>query len=198
MTWLALNLAAFPESQERLFQSVSSLSTKEALKHPALQQFIRESHRFSPPQFFFTYRVAENPIHISLETGEAITIPPETKITMCLSAIQNDPKLVKDPHLFQPERWTPEEVKKRVSTPQEIIDHRLLAAPFSFGPRMCMGARLAEVELKLFLFQLVRDWEMRLTQKRMEGPWKVCQETMFKASPFPEIEFRRRTPTKSK
>jgi hypothetical protein len=43
-----------------------------------------------------------------------------------------------------------------LGTPSEILDHRLLATPFSFGPRMCLGGRLAELEIKTLFARLVQ------------------------------------------
>lgn len=43
------------------------------------------------------------------------------------------------------------EVDKRKGTTKEILDHRLLSTPFSFGARMCLGGRLAELEIKIMV-----------------------------------------------
>lgn len=67
-----------------------------------------------------------------------------------------------DPEDFLPERWMSEEVASRKGTDKELIDHQLLKNPFSFGPRMCLGSRLAEMEIKALVARIVQDHEFIL------------------------------------
>ena len=91
------------------------------------------------------------------------------------------------PHteLFLPERWLASAVEARKGTASEILDHRLLSSPFSFGPRMCLGARLAELEIKVLIARLVQDWEISIPAG---APPIGMKEYLF-LSPFPEPKF---------
>ena len=87
------------------------------------------------------------------------------------------------PEEFEPERWLPDAVERRAGTEAEVIDHKLLASPFSFGARMCLGGRVAELETYAMLAHLVRDWDFRT--KEPAPTWDTLQPLMTKASPFP-------------
>lgn len=112
-------------------------------------------------------------------------IPAGTKITSNFEAIQKDPLLVESPTTFTPERWLPNEVERRKGTPSEILDHRLLSSPFSFGPRMCLGGRLAELEIKTLFSRIIQDWEITLAP---DSPEVGVKEFLF-LSPFPAPKF---------
>ena len=59
----------------------------------------------------------------------------------------------KDPNSFDPERWT------RESKRQHPIDP-YLSLPFGFGPRMCIGRRLAEQSILVLLNKLLQRYEL--------------------------------------
>jgi len=191
LAFLILNLAKHSDSQEKLYQElkqhVGDIQNfqEDHLRLPYLVHFLRESHRYSPPQYFFTFR--KLPKSITLDGYE---IPAETKLTMMLSPIQLDPDYVDEPDQFKPERWDSDQVLKRKGTPKEIIDHPLLAKPFGYGSRMCIGARLAEVELKMALAKLTLDWKVSLDAN--SPPYQIVQETMFAIRPFPKLVFEKR------
>ncbi|XP_063532060.1 probable cytochrome P450 6a13 [Cydia strobilella] len=66
-----------------------------------------------------------------------LTVDPGVKIVVPVEALQNDEKYFDNPRDFQPERFTPEEVKKR---------HKYVYLPFGDGPRTCIGSRLGEMQ----------------------------------------------------
>jgi len=134
---------------------------------------------------FFTFRKLNKSI-----TLDGYEIPAETKLTMMLAPIQLDPDYVDEPDQFKPERWDSDQVLKRKGTPKEIIDHPLLAKPFGYGSRMCIGARLAEVELKMALAKLALDWKVSLDAN--SPPYQIVQENLFAIRPFPKLVFEKR------
>jgi len=79
-------------------------------------------------------------------------------------------------------------VAKRKGTPKEVLDHKLLAKPFGFGQRMCIGARLAECEIKAALARIIRDW--RLEWSPTTQHYKHVLGTLMHADPFPKIAFK--------
>ena len=91
-------------------------------------------------------------------------IPKGTKLTFNLLCLQSDPMYVESPEMFLPERWLSEAVEKRKGTVAELLDHKLLSTPFSFGSRMCLGGRLAEMEIKSLVARIVQDYEFVLAE----------------------------------
>lgn len=66
----------------------------------------------------------------------------------------SDPAFYPDPETFRPERFTEEENKLR---------HKALYLPFGEGPRMCVGIRFGEVQIKVGLATIVRDFIVKLS-----------------------------------
>ncbi|XP_047985776.1 cytochrome P450 6B6-like [Leguminivora glycinivorella] len=66
-----------------------------------------------------------------------LTVDPGVRIVVPVEALQNDEKYFDNPREFRPERFTPEEIKKR---------HKYVYLPFGDGPRACIGSRLGEMQ----------------------------------------------------
>jgi cytochrome P450 family 6 len=62
--------------------------------------------------------------------GTSLVIPKGTNIQLAAYALQHDPEYYPDPYKFDPERFTPENVKARDS---------FTFLPFGEGPRNCIG-----------------------------------------------------------
>jgi cytochrome P450 len=71
--------------------------------------------------------------------------------------IQRHPDLWEEPDLFNPDRFRPEISKHR---------HRLATIPFSAGPRNCIGALFARVEMQIHLLIIARHLRLRYIQSR--------------------------------
>ena len=67
-----------------------------------------------------------------------------------------------------------------------MIDDKLLATPFSFGARMCLGGRVADLEISAALAHLIRDW--RISAPVEPGSWRTLQPLLSKAHPFPSFK----------
>jgi len=192
LLWLMLHLSANPDKQEILRKELQTVLgdgpvTGDHLRNlPYLNLVIRESHRLAPLSAFSNFRRLPQDSEIG-----GYVIPKEVKVTFCLNYIQKDPAFVSEPEKFIPERWRPEAVEKRKGTPSEILDHKLLKNPFGFGPRMCLGSRVAEAELKVLLARLVRDW--RFVQSPPNQKHGVLQGTLLKPNPFPTLKWEKVT-----
>jgi len=114
-------------------------------------------------------------------------VPSGVKVSFVSCTVQQDPKVADEPEAFIPERWLPEAVAARKGTPKEVLDNKVIAKPFGFGPRMCLGARFAELELKAFLTRFVRDWSFEETPKNQA--YKIRMATGLKADPYPKLTF---------
>merc|ERR1719323_613504 len=85
-----------------------------------------------------------------------------TMVMLNAHSYQHDPKFVEDPEVYRPERWDTDEVAARKGTEREVLDHPLLRDPFGFGARMCLGVRVAKLEVAVATARLVRDWHLEL------------------------------------
>ncbi|XP_022165036.1 probable cytochrome P450 6a13 isoform X2 [Myzus persicae] len=100
-----------------------------------------------------TYHVPDSSLVI--EKGQKIIIP--------TYSIHHDPKYFTNPDVFDPERFSPEEKSKRPSGTELL---------FGDGPRFCIGKRLAELEMKLGLSEIISKFEV-LPCEKTENPLKL-------------------------
>lgn len=103
------------------------------------------------------------------------------------SHIPWDEDYVDMPKEYIPERFLPDAVQARKGTHREALDHRLLSTPFSAGARMCLGARVAHLELLALTSRLIQDWEISLEPGQS---FYTRQFLMMKADPFPKFIVR--------
>ncbi|XP_025417274.1 probable cytochrome P450 6a13 isoform X2 [Sipha flava] len=108
------------------------------------------------------YNVPDEPIII--EKGQKIIIP--------LYNIHNDPKYYPDPQIFNPERFSTEQNFKRMNG---------TFIPFGDGPRMCLGKRLAEIEMLLILSKVLTKYEI-LPCEKTEIPLDIKNGSGFISS----------------
>ena len=101
---------------------------------------------------------------------------------------QRDPRIVDRPEEFLPQRWLPDAVQARSGTPAEILDNKILASIFGFGPRMCLGARLAKNELYSLVSRIIQDWEISVVRPHERKEMKLLLQPV----PSPSISVRRR------
>jgi cytochrome P450 len=84
-------------------------------------------------------------------------VPAGTEVYVPPYFIQRNPTVWEEPNCFNPDRFRPESAKYR---------HRLATIPFSSGPRNCIGALLARVEMQIHLLTVARDLRLRYVQSR--------------------------------
>eukprot|EP00927_Polykrikos_kofoidii_P072039 TRINITY_DN6820_c1_g1_i1.p1 TRINITY_DN6820_c1_g1~~TRINITY_DN6820_c1_g1_i1.p1 ORF type:complete len:517 (+),score=45.51 TRINITY_DN6820_c1_g1_i1:118-1668(+) len=194
INWNMLHLALNPEKQEKLRSELvrvlgngpltPEVAASMRSKLPYLRAVVRETHRVAPPSAIMTVR--EAPCDLVLQGFE---VPKGTKVNFQVYSVQNDPRYVERPENFEPERWLPDAVEARKGTDAQVIDDKLLATPFSFGARMCLGGRVADLETYSVLARLVLDW--RFTIAKEAPAWKVLQPLMSKAFPFPSFNIEK-------
>merc|ERR1712217_37282 len=190
LLWNMLNLAKVRSAQEALREEVLRVLgpdahfTRDKLSQmPYLKAVMRETQRFTPAAPIMTFRWLEQDIALC-----GYNIPAGTRIVLAVESVQKDPRLVDDAHVFMPERFLPEAVAARKGDPlKSLIDHKLLGTPFSFGARMCMGARLADVEIMTLLSKFVSKFQFELDPP--EQTWKKTMRTMSIPDKIPNVKF---------
>ncbi|XP_050069632.1 probable cytochrome P450 6a14 isoform X2 [Anopheles maculipalpis] len=146
-------LAKNPDIQERLRQEINQAINENggqvtydvAMSIQYLDNVINETLRKYPP----VESLNRVPSVDYVIPGTKHVIPKRTLVQIPVHAIQRDPDHYPDPERFDPDRFTPEEVKKR---------HPFTFLPFGEGPRICIGLRFGVMQTKVGLITLLRKF----------------------------------------
>ena len=109
-----------------------------------MDQVICEVLRLSGPDFLLARHCEEDSIYkgIKFPKGIGVNIP--------TYALHRDPDLWDNPLEFNPDNFSPEAKEKR--DPFAFL-------PFGVGPRQCIGMRLAMLEIKIGLLQVMQRFK---------------------------------------
>ncbi|KAL6044601.1 Cytochrome P450 3A4 [Balamuthia mandrillaris] len=176
MQWVCYWLAKNPEVQDKLAEELrrelkgGDLDDPEQLRRlPYLKNVFKESTRISPATMG-TVRTLEEDIQL----GEHV-IPKKTRIMLLMNLLGRDANMYPEPERFEPDRWLKKE------------EHPFALLPFSFGARMCLGARLAINETYVFLARVIQDWNLRLRDPSLES--RPVVKLLTRPEPVPDIVF---------
>jgi len=146
-------LAQHPQWQERLRAEMQcaegdALSMDDFDKLPQLDWFFREVLRMHPPVPGITRRLVRE------VTWQGHRLPQNTSVFVPIQIIHYLPQWWSDPERFDPERFSPQR--------QEHKKHPFQWVPFGGGAHKCLGLHFAEMQTKIFLFQLLRRFRVSL------------------------------------
>lgn len=173
-----LQLARNPEMQKRLREEVQALqydlNYDNIQKLEYLDAVVKEGLRLHPASPHTERVVLEDdviPLSTPIRTSDGRTLTSlQVKAGQIFhipfTAMQTNPVVWgADAHEFRPERWiTP----GGVPAPKDLPHGWSGLVAFCDGPRMCIGYRLAILELKVMLATLVRSIEFGETDARIE------------------------------
>ncbi|XP_064612738.1 cytochrome P450 3A24-like [Liolophura sinensis] len=125
----------YPDGKRPDYESIGKLSY--------LDMVIQEGLRINPPAGRMD-RVCSRDI-----TVRGVHIPAGMGVALPIYMIHHDPGYWPDPEVFDPERFSPENKEKH---------HPLQWIPFGYGPRHCIGMRLALIEMKFIIVQLLQKY----------------------------------------
>ncbi|XP_047458047.1 sterol 26-hydroxylase, mitochondrial [Mugil cephalus] len=153
LTWALYQLSKHPDIQDRLYKEVSTSvpgdripTAAEVTKMPFLRAVIKETLRMHPVVPLNARVIAE-----SVAIG-GCQFPKNTAFVFCHYAISHDEDTFPESFSFKPERWL-RDGRERPNPFGSI--------PFGFGVRGCVGRRIAELEMYLALFHLIRQFEVK-------------------------------------
>lgn len=139
-------LAVNPEIQERMFKEIQdTLGDAEPVYENIrqltyMEQVFYEVLRKYPPLNRLTREASENRVinGITIRKGVRVVIP--------IYRIHHDPKFYPEPEVFNPERFADRAAQNSVTF-----------LSFGFGPRICLGLRLAMMEAKIAMVHILRS-----------------------------------------
>jgi len=201
INWNLVHLALRPDIQEKLHGEIKrelkgGQITEEFITSagrgnwlPYLHAIVREAHRVTPALSLSIMKEIDKDMEI-----KGYRIPAKSTVCLATFAPHNDPAVFPDTDVFRPERWLPDEVKARVGTASEFIDHTLYKSPFSAGARMCPGSRTANLEVMCILSQLVQDWKIGIKGEQYNTYHDITYTQGTTIQPnMPEFTFEPRT-----
>jgi cytochrome P450 len=154
LSWLFYLLSQHPEVEAKLAEEVkvfkdrSDFSIEELEKLPYLENVIKETLRLYPPAPI-TIRVAIQDDNIG-----GYHIPAGSKVLISSGVIHRLEKYWgPTARQFDPDRWDTPHVK-------ELPHH--LYFPFLMGPRSCIGAKFARLEMKVIIVMLLNHFSLKL------------------------------------
>ncbi|KAI5927402.1 putative cytochrome P450 [Camillea tinctor] len=155
------------------FARYEDITGDRAAQLPYLQAVLDEALRMVPPAPAGPPRVSPG------ETVDGVYMPAGTYVSTDLWALHHDERNVERPWEFDPSRWlvAGEGEEGEAGTKRR---QRPFTAPFSMGPRMCIGINLAWIEMRVALAKMVYafDWEIEegcpnwLTENKLYVLWK--------------------------
>jgi cytochrome P450 len=153
LAWTLLLLAQHPDVAEDLVAELASVLRGDAptvdqlAQLPLLDAVVKESMRVLPPVPLHPRVVAED-----TELGGHF-LPKNTEIFLSIFHMHHDPDVFHAPRRFDPARWS--------SIKPSAFEYN----PFSAGPRMCIGASFAMMEIKIVLAILLQRYRLELPRR---------------------------------
>ncbi|KAL8597011.1 hypothetical protein ACOMHN_050110 [Nucella lapillus] len=145
LQYMSYNLAMHPEVQQRIVTEMQQQLGEETptyenvTKLKYMEQTIHETLRMHPPATTIT-RLASETVTI-----KGLTIPKGFGVMIPCAEVMMDPEYFPDPQRFDPDRFS----DKASVDPISFL-------PFGFGPRACVGTRLAMLEIKIAMVHVLR------------------------------------------
>ncbi|KAL0968898.1 hypothetical protein UPYG_G00273340 [Umbra pygmaea] len=156
LLWTLYELARHPDLQEELRLEVSAARSSsqgdvmQMLKRiPLIKGALKESLRLHPVAVSLQRYITED---IVIQNYH---IPSGTLVQLGLYAMGRDPGVFRRPEQYQPSRWLRTE------------NQYFRSLGFGFGPRQCLGRRIAETEMQLFLIHMLENFRVE-KQRQME------------------------------
>jgi cytochrome P450 len=141
-------LATHPEASRRLMEEIDReigegrITYEQIFRLPELDRVFNESLRIINPALLI-FRQAQ----VDTSMGDC-RIPCGTEVLLSPFMSSRDPAIFENPQRFQPQRWA-----KINPSPYEFL-------PFGNGPRRCLGASFAEIQLKLAITRIFQRFRL--------------------------------------
>lgn len=148
LTWTLFLLSQHPKALADVVDELDSVlhgavpTLEQLAQLPLVEGAINEGLRMFPPLAYIPKTVVE-----PVEMGGQL-LPEKSSVIISHFMTHRLPEIYHDPDKFKPERWL-----TLNPSPYEYI-------PFSAGPRMCIGATFAMMEMKIVLAMLLQRYRL--------------------------------------
>lgn len=126
--------------------------------------------------------------HKSFLSASGEVIPVNNSVEIYFSSMHRDPEQFVDPEKFDPDRFLPENTAKR---------HSFAFAPFSGGPRNCIGENLLQdvLSMRFFTGQKFAQLEMKTYVTAVLRRFNItCKQTPEEVCPTINLVYRSANP----
>ncbi|XP_060660706.1 probable cytochrome P450 12c1, mitochondrial [Drosophila nasuta] len=161
LSGIMLNLAKNPEKQAKLREEIvaklphptDEFKFNDMKSLPYLRAIIKESMRIYPVVFG---NLRSTGADIVLD---GYRIPKGTRVLMNSNLLLDDERYYPRAKEFLPERWLREQSNENEKL---VVDNPspFVYLPFGFGPRMCVGKRIVDMEMEITVSNLVRNFNI--------------------------------------
>ncbi|XP_050503188.1 cytochrome P450 4C1-like isoform X14 [Diabrotica virgifera virgifera] len=153
-------LGMFQDIQQKVFEELIDILGPDRRAFPDdlpqlkyLERVVKESLRLFPP-----VPLIGRTLHEDIDGGDMI-FPSRSSVIFGAVFIHRNPVYWPDPLKFDPDRFLPENTAKR---------HPCSYIPFSYGPRNCIGAKYAMMNMKTVLSAVLRKYKIFTEYKSVE------------------------------
>ncbi|KAF9359830.1 hypothetical protein BGX26_011298 [Mortierella sp. AD094] len=191
LSWTFYQLACHPKIQARLREETRELykntngapSYDELNSLPYLNAVIRESLRIWSP-VPLNLRVSVEDDYLPRNHGlEPLFVPAGTNLQIPMFILQRDPKIWGPDSLkFNPDRWI-----SGGPCPPYMPPHGLCYFPFYHGKRSCIGNKIATLEMKIHIANLVNSFEFVQTPEMKDNHGEIDWRWSVSLKPSPGV-----------
>ena len=132
-------------------------------------------------------------------TQKSYTLPAGAWLCFSPVGLATDPAFVSEPHEFRPERYTDRcegKLTRQERAQWATFDHPLMRDGFGFGPRKCLGARLAEMEIYSAICVILSEHRVTMqggpsgaVRGEQGKPYQIANHAATFPSPAPTLIF---------
>lgn len=169
-------LGRHPEHQKTLQDEIENVEGKDVFEKVKNMKFLdlclKEILRLYPPVPLIARELEEDTVI------DGHKIYKNTDVAVAILWLHRNDKYWEEPTKFDPYRFTQKNLEER--DPFSYV-------PFSAGPRNCIGQRFALLEAKIYIFYILKNFNLRSSQK--EDDIELCMEIIMKSKNGLMIDF---------
>ncbi|EDV25213.1 Cytochrome P450 10 [Trichoplax sp. H2] len=181
--WALYILGKHPDIQEKLYNEVSGVlqnskypDAESVQNMPYLRGLVKEGQRIYPVIYAPIREIAKDAVLCGYH------VPAKTIVVNGIYAMSFNPQIYDEPHKIKPERWARSYTGLKVN--------RFAHLPFGYGPRMCIGRRIAELEIHLLIARLISEFKIECKNKEEVG---LISRLVLAPDANIQISFKKRT-----